>query len=79
MSVKVYVLLATAPGATQQVFDQVSKAPQVTESHQVLGPYDIVVEIDAPSLADVPGIVAEQIRSIEGIQSTTSLVSFSEP
>jgi len=44
----------------------------------VMGPYDIIVEIDVPNLVDVPPILSTQIRTIPGIQSTTSLVSFPE-
>jgi DNA-binding Lrp family transcriptional regulator len=41
-----------------------------------MGPYDIIVELDVPNLVDVPPILSTQIRTIDGIQSTTSLVSF---
>ena len=44
-----------------------------------MGPYDIIVEIDVPNLVDVPPILSTKIRTISGIQSTTSLVSFPEP
>ncbi len=49
------------------------------ELHEVMGPYDIVAEIDVPNLVDVPPILSTKIRAIQGIQSTTSLVSFPEP
>jgi DNA-binding Lrp family transcriptional regulator len=50
--------------------------PGVSEVHEVMGPYDIIVEIDVPTLVDVPPILSSHIRTISGIQSTTSLVSF---
>jgi DNA-binding Lrp family transcriptional regulator len=50
----------------------------VTEVHEVMGPYDIIVEINVANLVDVPPILSTQIRAIPGIQSTTSLVSFPE-
>ena len=46
------------------------------EVHEVMGPYDIVAEIRAESLQEIPGILQEQIRSLPGIHSTTSLVAF---
>ena len=41
-----------------------------------MGPYDIVVEILVESLTEIPPILSDQIRTLEGIQSTTSLVAF---
>ena len=76
MAVKAYVLVVTDPGATKRVYDALTKVPGVSELHEVMGPYDIIVEIDVPNLVDVPPILSTQIRTIPGIQSTTSLVSF---
>lgn len=78
MSVKAYVLVVTDPGATKRVFEALTQVPGVTELHEVMGPYDIIVEIQVPNLVDVPPILSSQIRIIPGIQSTTSLVSFPE-
>jgi DNA-binding Lrp family transcriptional regulator len=41
-----------------------------------MGPYDIVVEIQVEDLSEVPSILSESIRSIPGVESTTSLVTF---
>jgi DNA-binding Lrp family transcriptional regulator len=76
MAVKAYVLVVTDPGATKRVYDALIKINGVTEVHEVMGPYDIIVEMDVPNLVDVPPILSTQIRTIDGIQSTTSLVSF---
>ena len=76
MTVKAYVLVVTDPGATKRVYDALSAIKGVTEVHEVMGPYDIIVELDVPNLVDVPPILSSQIRIIDGIQSTTSLVSF---
>ena len=37
---------------------------------------DGIVEIVAEDLADIPPILGERIRRIDGIESTTSLVTF---
>ncbi len=76
MTVKAYVLVVTDPGETKRVFEALQSVEGVVEVHEVMGPYDIIVEIDAPSLVDVPPILSGHIRGIAGIQSTTSLVSF---
>ncbi len=74
--VKAYVLIVTEPGETGRLVEAIRKLPLVSEVHEVMGPYDIVAEIEAESLQEIPGILQEQIRSLPGIQSTTSLVAF---
>lgn len=74
--VKAYVLVVTDPGQTKSVVEAIRSIPGVVELHEVMGPYDIVVELEVAQLSDVPPILSEQIRSVPGIESTTSLVTF---
>lgn len=74
--IKAYVLIVTNPGATRRVASTLETIPGVEEVHEVMGPYDIVVELVVESLSDVPPILADRIRTLDGIQSTTSLVAF---
>ncbi len=74
--IKAYILVVANPGATKQVYEALQKVKGVTQCSQVMGPYDIVVEIEVEDLADVPPILGSHIRTIEGIENTTSLVTF---
>ena len=74
--IKAYILVVANPGATKQVYEALQKVKGVTECAQVMGPYDIVVEIEVEDLADVPPILGSHIRTIEGVENTTSLVTF---
>jgi DNA-binding Lrp family transcriptional regulator len=76
--IKAYVLVVTNPGTTRDVVSAVAGIKGVVEMHEVMGPYDIVIEIEVESLKDVPPILSDQIRAIPGIESTTSLVTFPE-
>ena len=76
--IKAYVLVVTDPGETKRVVAAIGKIPGVVELHEVMGPYDIVVEIEVDQLSQVPGILSDQIRTVPGIESTTSLVTFPE-
>ena len=78
MGVKAYILVVTDPGATKKVYDALVDVPGVTEIHEVMGPYDIIAEIEVENLVEVPPILSSRVRIIPGIQSTTSLVSFPE-
>ena len=74
--IKAYVLVVTDPGETTNVYNAAREIPGVVEAHEVMGPYDIVIEIEVNSLSEVPPILSGRIRSIPGIESTTSLVTF---
>ncbi|MHB8376631.1 MAG: Lrp/AsnC family transcriptional regulator [Dehalococcoidia bacterium] len=74
--IKAYVLVVTNPGATKSVVDAIHRVQGVKELHEVMGPYDIVIEIEVDSLSEVPPILSDKIRTIAGIESTTSLVTF---
>ena len=78
MVVKAYVLVVTDPTKTRHVHEEIAKVPHIVELHEVMGPYDIVVEIEVESLQEIPTILGERIRTIDGIQSTTSLVTLPE-
>jgi DNA-binding Lrp family transcriptional regulator len=76
--IKAYVLVVTTPGSTRGVVDAIRGIEGVVELHEVMGPYDVVVEIEVQSLSEVPAILSDKIRSVPGIESTTSLVTFPE-
>ncbi len=74
--VKAYILIVTNPGATKDVFAALQKVQGIVECHEVMGPYDIVAEIEVENLSDVPPVLSDQVRTIAGVESTTSLVTF---
>jgi DNA-binding Lrp family transcriptional regulator len=74
--IKAFVLVVTQPEATRKVAQQIRALPHILEVHEVMGPYDLVAIIETETLQQVPGILADRIRTLDGIQSTTSLVAF---
>jgi len=76
--IKAYVLMVTAPGKTRGIVEQLAAMDAVQEVHEVMGPYDIVAEISASTLGDIAPLLSGQIRSIQDVLSTTTLVAFSE-
>ncbi|MDG1840524.1 MAG: Lrp/AsnC ligand binding domain-containing protein [Dehalococcoidia bacterium] len=73
--IKTYVLIVTNPGVTRDIVDTLLAMDLVVAAHEVMGPYDIVAEIEAEELSAIPDFLATQIRTLEGIHSTTSLVA----
>ena len=76
--IKAYVLIVANPGTTKAVYAALQQVKGIVECHEVMGPYDIVAEIAVEDLADVPPILSDHIRTISGVESTTSLVTFPE-
>ncbi len=76
--IKAYILVVANPGATKDVYTALQQIEGVIECHEVMGPYDIVAEIKVENLSDVPQILSDRIRTVPGVESTTSLVTFPE-
>jgi DNA-binding Lrp family transcriptional regulator len=75
MTIKAYVLVVVDPAKTKAVAKAIRDVPGITEMHEVMGPYDIVIEIEVENLQDIPPILSERIRAVDGIEATTSLVT----
>ena len=66
-----YVLINTEPARTEAVLERLSAIPG-SRVHEVLGPYDIVVELEADAPEYVTQVLREKIRHIPGITSTVT-------
>ena len=74
--IKAFVLIVVDPAETQRVFETLRGVEGIAEVYQVMGPYDIVAVIEAPSITDVPALISRHIRVVTGIESTTTCVTF---
>jgi len=76
--VKAFVLIVVDPAKTVEVYEKLRTVEGISEVYQVMGPYDIVAIVQVPSLTEVPTVISRHIRAIEGIESTTTCVTFPE-
>jgi hypothetical protein len=53
-----FILIVTDQGTTRQVANEFKALDLETGVHEVMRPYDIVVELEAPNLTDVPAILS---------------------
>ena len=72
--IKAYVLITAETALTKQVLAQLTQMEEVAEVHEVLGPYDIVVELETEHFENVTSILRERIRPIEGVRNTVTCV-----
>ena len=77
-SIKAFVLIVVDPAKTIDVFNKLTAVEGITEVYQVMGPYDIVAVVEVANLSDVPSVISRHIRAVDGIESTTTCVTFPE-
>ncbi len=76
--IKAFVLIVVDPAKTMEVFTRLSAVEGISEVYQVMGPYDIVAVVEVATLTDVPAVISRHIRAVDGIESTTTCVTFPE-
>ncbi|MBI4307467.1 MAG: Lrp/AsnC ligand binding domain-containing protein [Chloroflexi bacterium] len=75
MATKAYVLLTTEPAKTKAIIAKMTKVPGVREANEVLGPYDVVLELEIERLEEMTDILRKSIRPVDGVLSTLTCVT----
>ncbi|HYV97684.1 MAG TPA: Lrp/AsnC ligand binding domain-containing protein [Gemmatimonadaceae bacterium] len=70
------VLLETSRGKTNAVAEAVAALKGVTEVYSVAGRYDLAAIIRVKENEQLAAVVTEQIRKIEGIERSETLIAF---
>jgi len=68
-----FVLINVAPAHEHEVYNKLSKIPQIVELHPLFGEYDLIAKIDASDFEDLGTIIVNKIRSITGVLDTKTL------
>ena len=70
MTVHAYVLIQTDIGKAAHVADELDGIDGVTQAEAVTGPYDVIVQVEAPSKNALGRMVVRDIQQIAGITRT---------
>lgn len=70
MSVQAYILIQTEVGKAAQVAKEAANIQGVTSAEDVTGPYDVIVQAEAPSVDDLGKLVVAKIQAVDGITRT---------
>lgn len=73
--IKAFILITTETNLTKQTVDRIQRLDGVLKVHEVLGPYDLVVELEATLLEEITEILRSKIRPISGVLNTVTCVS----
>ena len=69
-----FVLITTNPGAELSVRESVSKIEHVSGQWIVFGLHDLFVKVEAEDEVELTRCVVQEIRSIEGIADTRTVI-----
>ncbi len=72
MGVRAYVLIQTSVGRAGAVTEEVRAMEGVLVARDVTGPYDAVVEVEAPTMDDLGRLVVARIQGVAGITRTVT-------
>jgi len=74
--VTAYILINTKPGKESEILDRIKQLCRgILESSVVYGEYDIVLKVSVENIEDLRNLVIDNLRKIEGIERTTTLIS----
>lgn len=72
--VKGYILIKLVPGSESGALSQIRIIPGVTDVNLVFGQWDAIAIAEAKNLFDMSRIIISEVRSIQGVQDTTTLL-----
>jgi DNA-binding Lrp family transcriptional regulator len=71
MAANAYILINLEPAKTQPVVERLRAIPGAIVQ-EVLGPYDVIVELESDSQEDITAILRHKIRTIDGVTNTVT-------
>ncbi len=70
MVAKAFVLITTSVGQTKGVLNKLKKLDGVKSVDVVMGPYDIIAEVEGDSIDSLGKLITEHLHKVEGIERT---------
>ncbi len=72
--VKGYLLIKLVPGLEADALSRIRAIPGVADVNLVFGQWDAIAIAEARSLFELSRIIIGEIRGVQGVQDTTTLV-----
>lgn len=73
MAANAYVLVTVDPTLTKEVTERLRAIPRAIV-REVLGPYDLVMELESDSPENLTATLQQKVRPVRGITSTVTCV-----
>jgi DNA-binding Lrp family transcriptional regulator len=68
-----YIAIHCKRAKEDQVLRDLSNIPEVIEGDIVIGSYDLICKVAAPTYNDISDIVTKKIRMMENVKTSTTL------
>lgn len=75
MAANAFILVNVDPTGTQDIIKKL-EAIHGAVVHEVLGPYDFVVDLEADTQEDITAVLRHKIRPIKGVTNTVTCICF---
>ncbi len=72
--VKGYILIKLVPGLEADALSQIRATPGITDVNLVFGQWDAIAIAEAKNLFELAKTIVSEVRSIQGVQDTTTLL-----
>jgi anthranilate phosphoribosyltransferase len=69
-----YILLKVTSDIDRNIWEMIKELPKVIDAAWIYGEFDMLLKVEAESLDQLDEFVFEELRKIEGIKSTTTLL-----
>lgn len=73
--VTAYIMVITAAGRSDDLIDAIRAIDGVITAHVVAGDFDIIAEIEAPTIEGVRNTVVGEVQELEGIGTTRTYIA----
>ena len=70
--IKAYILVQTEVSSSARVTEAIRTIPGVVSADNVAGPYDVVAEVQAPTVSELGREVISRVQAVPGITRTTT-------
>ena len=71
---KGYILIKLVPGFEAEALSKIGVTPGVVEVSPLFGHWDAIAIVEAQSLHELSMIVVKQIRGVQGVEQTETLL-----
>lgn len=74
-----YTLARVQPSKDHDVYEKIGELKEVKEVITTYGEYDIIIKIEVENLDELDDFVFKKLRTIDGVEATTTLISAKFP
>jgi len=69
-----YVFVDTEVGKGQQVREHLLRTPGIVAADLVMGPHDLVVVVEQPTIEEVGRVVVRDLHGTSGVKNTITMI-----